>query len=816
MARPGHEGTGTVPDATVREDVETGVSDRRLTVDFGDMELTDQLRGAGQTGALDREAFLRLCVEQPDALFDGLYDHLTRLERQAEKAAERNLEDDDLQEERTEEITQLKERVKHQRDAMAELIQERDEAREQLEREGTPLEANADHYPTPLARMQYVKSMCKGEAATHLLPRFRKDSPQRYRDAEDIIEHLKTLYMDENRIVNAKSKLRRLYMKDSKFQVFLSQFALYAQESELATSQWKDELYERLSLEMQRHMVKESYDQTMSYATFIQECHKTANRLEQIAETEKRIRPRGNKGSNGNGASMDGKKDLAKNGLSIFTKALADTGANGFAFLDIFLAERLAQHFHHHVVPLKHRVGDPEDADRRDKNFQSQAVKDASVYSIQKRQDDPLIHPRLQEGIPILHGKTYRRRHTLDLDRMRKGFNEAINKAVIPKKPESFTKKAKRVRFQDQYPETDIALIGAAGFARHIRDKESETFVTSLSELEKAIEDKRQLDDADSEAQEIKEQLPERYHEFADVFSKIKSDELPERKEYDHPAKEYIMENLDKGFIVPSNAPFASPILMAKKPGGGLRFCVDFRKLNKLTKKDRYPLPLIDEVFERISQAKIFTKLDIRQGFHCIRMHKDSSDLTTFRCRYGTFKYGVMPFGLTNGPATFQRLINDIFIDCLDKFLIAFIDDLLIYSENATEHEIHVRTVLQRLRDTGLQASIKKCEFHVTTTKYLGFIITPEGIKVDPVKVETVLSWKTSTTCKEALEKLKTALALAPVLVHYDPSRPTRVETDASDGVVAAVLSQLCEDGNWHLVGYYSASMSSAEHNIAR
>ncbi|EEA25098.1 hypothetical protein PMAA_062250 [Talaromyces marneffei ATCC 18224] len=175
-----------------------------------------------------------------------------------------------------------------------------------------------------------------------------------------------------------------------------------------------------------------------------------------------------------------------------------------------------------------------EDADRRDKNFQSQAVKDASVYSIQKRQDDPLIHPRLQEGIPILHGKTYRRRHTLDLDRMRKGFNEAINKAVIPKKPESFTKKAKRVRFQDQYPETDIALIGAAGFARHIRDKESETFVTSLSELEKAIEDKRQLDDADSEAQEIKEQLPERYHEFADVFSKIKSDELPERKEYDH------------------------------------------------------------------------------------------------------------------------------------------------------------------------------------------------------------------------------------------------------------------------------------------
>lgn len=126
-------------------------------------------------------------------------------------------------------------------------------------------------------------------------------------------------------------------------------------------------------------------------------------------------------------------------------------------------------------------------------------------------------------------------------------------------------------------------------------------------------------------------------------------------------------------------------------------------------------------------------------------MHQDSSDLTTFRCQYGTFKYKVIPFRLTNRPATFQRLINNIFLDCLDKFLIAFIDNLLIYSENAVEHEIHVRTVLQQLQDTGLQASIKKYEFHVTTTKYLGFIVTPEGIKVDPTKIEAILSWKIPT-----------------------------------------------------------------------
>jgi hypothetical protein len=502
------------------------------------------------------------------------------------------------------------------------------------------------------------------------------------------------------------------------------------------------------------------------------------------------------------------------------------------------------------------------DAERRDKAFDRQDV----------TKPDPMI--------PRSHGRTYRRSHECELHRMKAELERPLDEPHVRDPTPVAVRGPRRVRFKDAHPEADIALIGAAGFNRSIKSKEDEVFITSLNEIEKAIEDKERPDDEPLEEEEIKEHLPEWYHEFVDVFSKIKSDKLPERKEYDHKielekevelgycplyrmsaeelqaAKDYIVENLDKGFIVPSNAPFASPILMAKKPGGGLRFCVDYRRLNAITRKDCYPLPLIDEVFERISRAKIFTKLDIRQGFHRVRMHKDSSDLTTFRCRYGTFKYEVMPFGLTNGPATFQRLINDIFLDCLDKFMIAFIDDLLIYSDNAVEHEIHVRTVLQRLRDAGLQASIKKCEFHVTTTKYLGFIITPEGIQVDPAKVEAVVSWKAPTMvvgvqsflgfcnfyrkfiaeysriarplhrltrndvpfvwtsqCCESFQKLKAALASAPVLVHYDPKRLTRVETDASDGVVAAVLSQLCDDGEWHPVAYYSATMNSAEHN---
>jgi transposase InsO family protein len=294
---------------------------------------------------------------------------------------------------------------------------------------------------------------------------------------------------------------------------------------------------------------------------------------------------------------------------------------------------------------------------------------------------------------------------------------------------------------------------------------------------------------------------------------------------------------------------------MARKPGGGLRFCVDYRKLNAVTKKDRYPLPLVDELMERLSRAKIFTKLDIRQGFHRIRMSPESEDLTTFRTRYGAYKYRVMPFGLTNGPATFQRFVNENFMEYLDDFLTAFIDDLLIYSNNELEHEEHVKKVLTRLREAGLQASISKCEFHVKRTKYLGFIVTTEGIEVDPEKTAVIAKWERPLTvkgvqsflgfcnfyrrfikdysriakpltrltradvsfqwdvnCQTAFDELKRRLISAPILRHYRPELPTRIETDASNEVVAGVLSQQ-EEGNWHPVAYYSKTMSPPEQN---
>jgi len=280
------------------------------------------------------------------------------------------------------------------------------------------------------------------------------------------------------------------------------------------------------------------------------------------------------------------------------------------------------------------------------------------------------------------------------------------------------------------------------------------------------------LEDEPENEAAIDEKLLAYLQEYRSVFSKAASDELPPHRSYDHKIelesnaqllysplysqsteelrliKEYLTENLDKGFIEASQAPWSSPTLFVKKPNGGLRFCIDFRKLNALTRKDRYPLPLIDETLARLNKAKKYTKIDIRQAFHRIRMHPDSEELTTFRTRYGSYKCKVLPFGLTNGPATYQRYMNNVLFDYLDVFCTAYLDDILIYSEDPLDYEEHVKKVLDRLKLAGLQADIRKSEFSVTRTKYLGFIISTDGLEVDQEKVSVVRDWRAPRTVK--------------------------------------------------------------------
>ena len=203
-----------------------------------------------------------------------------------------------------------------------------------------------------------------------------------------------------------------------------------------------------------------------------------------------------------------------------------------------------------------------------------------------------------------------------------------------------------------------------------------------------------------------------------------------------------LTELLDKNFIRVSQSPAAAPVLFAKKPGGGLRFCVDYRALNAITQKDRYPLPLIRETFRLISKAKWFTKLDIIAAFNKIRIAEGEEWKTAFRTRFGLFEYLVTPFGLTGAPATFQRYINHTLREYLDDFVSAYIDDILIFSDgNLKDHREKVRKVLKKLLDAGLQIDIDKSEFEVQKVKYLGFIIEAGvGISMDPAKVAAIRS----------------------------------------------------------------------------
>ncbi|KAJ6808834.1 uncharacterized protein M6B38_165845 [Iris pallida] len=210
-----------------------------------------------------------------------------------------------------------------------------------------------------------------------------------------------------------------------------------------------------------------------------------------------------------------------------------------------------------------------------------------------------------------------------------------------------------------------------------------------------------------------------------------------------------IKELLSKGFIQPSASPWGAPVLFVKKKDGTLRLVIDYRALNEVTIKNKYPLPRIDQLFDQLGEARVFSKIDLRSGYHQVKVKKEDIPKTAFRTRYGHYEFLVMPFGLTNAPAIFMDLMNRVFYQYLDKFVIMFIDDILIYSKSEEEHEKHLRIVLQTLREKKLYAKLSKCEFWLDQIPFLGHIVSGEGISVDPKKVEAVKSWPTPKSVAE-------------------------------------------------------------------
>ncbi|GJQ92594.1 putative reverse transcriptase domain-containing protein [Tanacetum coccineum] len=210
-----------------------------------------------------------------------------------------------------------------------------------------------------------------------------------------------------------------------------------------------------------------------------------------------------------------------------------------------------------------------------------------------------------------------------------------------------------------------------------------------------------------------------------------------------------LKELQEKGFIRPSHSPWGAPVLFVKKKDGSMRMCIDYRELNKLTIKNRYPLPRIDDLFDQLQGACCFSKIDLRSGYHQLRVREEDIPKTAFRTRYGHFEFTVMPFGLTNAPAIFMDLMNRVCKPYLDKFVIVFIDDILIYSKSEEEHEVHLKTILDLLQKEKLYAKFSKCEFWLQEVQFLGHVVNRDGIHVDPSKVESVKNWKTPESSTE-------------------------------------------------------------------
>jgi hypothetical protein len=364
---------------------------------------------------------------------------------------------------------------------------------------------------------------------------------------------------------------------------------------------------------------------------------------------------------------------------------------------------------------------------------------------------------------------------------------------------------------------------------------------------------------------------------YQDVFPSALPDGLPPSREVDHrielipgssppsrptirlsatelaELKKQLTELEAAGFIRPSKSPFGAPILFVKKKDGTMRMCVDYRALNRITVKNSYPLPRVDELFDRLQGARFFSKIDLRSGYHQIRIAPEDVPKTAFRTRYGHYEFLVLPFGLTNAPATFMHLMHQALRPLLDECALVFLDDILIYSKTLEEHKQHVRRVLDALREQKLFAKESKCEFFKHEVEFLGHIVGREGVRMMEDKVEAVRAWPTPRSVRDvraflgtagyyrkfirdfsaiaaplseltkdnvkfewtapheqAFSHLKAAIAQGPVLILPDPSLPFVVHTDASGFAVGAVLQQDQGKG-LQPIAFLSKKMADAE-----
>ncbi|MBW0480430.1 hypothetical protein O181_020145 [Austropuccinia psidii MF-1] len=265
---------------------------------------------------------------------------------------------------------------------------------------------------------------------------------------------------------------------------------------------------------------------------------------------------------------------------------------------------------------------------------------------------------------------------------------------------------------------------------------------------------------------------PSVYHQYLDLFYRLKAEKLPPQFTCDHhievegslppvgvifalsnqesdTIRAYISENVEKYFIQPSSSSTGAPVLFLKKEDGGLHLCVDYRKLNAATRKNKYPVPPMNQLLTVFNGSFIFSKIDLCGAYILPRIKEGDENLTCFRTKYGSYEYLVMPFGLTNAPASFLNLVNDILYDLVDIHVVAYLDDIMVFSKSEEEHVTNVSTALARLGANKLFSKASKYLFHVSSVEYLGYAVSYGGLKLDQVKVQQILNCPPPRSLKE-------------------------------------------------------------------
>jgi reverse transcriptase-like protein/integrase-like protein/chromodomain-containing protein/aspartyl protease len=421
---------------------------------------------------------------------------------------------------------------------------------------------------------------------------------------------------------------------------------------------------------------------------------------------------------------------------------------------------------------------------------------------------------------------------------------------------------------------------GIRRFQNRGKQQKVRRVIAALRKDLEQINDNIETETNTSPSEDRMKNVPQEYRKYEQLFAESLETGLPEHSQWDHgiylkegttpsfhkiynlnekqleTLRDYIDENLKKGYIRPSTSEAGYPVMFVPKKNGKLRLVVDYRRINADTVKDRTPLPLISEMKDRLSGMKWFTALDLKGAYNLIRMKKGHEWMTAFRTKFGLFEYLVMPFGLTNAPATFQRMINNVLREYLDIFVVVYLDDILIFSENLEEHKEHVHKVLQALQNAKLLVEPEKSKFHTQEVDFLGHTIVPGEIRMQKDKIKAVQEWPTPTNVKEvqsfigfanyyrhfitgigghaaplynltkkentftwgpeaeqAFQKIKDLITAEPVLAIFNPSSQIELETDASDYALGAQIGQRDENRKVRPIAFYSKKLSGAELN---